>query len=140
VEIADLCSEFTAIVYCYYIIQQIIIIIIFIFVDRHTRSYRGCHVHISENFVVWHSYRLQRLLEQTYSSFSALVCFIHSILPLPPLSEWRRYCVARHLCVSVCPPGCISLAGEDNALYPVLSSYSCGPFAFAKCSIHSYQL
>jgi len=55
------------------------------------------------------------------------------LLPSPPLSE-RRYCVAGHHTVTlwVCPPSGlyhvstarrISLGGEGNALYPVLSSY-----------------
>jgi len=48
------------------------------------------------------------------------------------VSERRRYCGARHLCVCmcVCPPSrdCTSqcrviLGGEGNALYPVLCSY-----------------
>ena len=41
------------------------------------------------------------------------------LLPSPPLSERRRYCDARRHAVCVCH---ISVSGEGNALYPVLSS------------------
>jgi len=63
---------------------------------------------------------------------SVFTCLVSHLLPSPPLSE-RRYCDdQRHavcVCVSTEPyhvstARCISLGGEGNALYPVLSSFS----------------
>ena len=77
-----------------------------------------------------HHYTLPCIVE-TFSSLS---------LPSTPLSERRRYCVARRhavtrVCVSVCPQTArrISLGGEGNALYPVIYSflfYLFGCFSF----------
>ena len=57
-----------------------------------------------------------------------LTAIKYKLLPSPPLSERRRYCVARRLCVCVCV--CVRQAatacrigGEGNTLYPVLSNY-----------------
>jgi len=51
-----------------------------------------------------------------------------ALLPSPPFSERRMYCVARRLCVCVRRAATarrISLGGEGNAMYPVLSSFYC---------------
>jgi len=59
-----------------------------------------------------------------------ILCFLSvsvllSLSPLPSLSERRRYYVARRPSVALCVYVCvcrISLGGEGNMLYPVLSS------------------
>ena len=58
------------------------------------------------------------LLTLTMMLTFQIPCFTMLLLPLPLLSEWRRYCVTLCVCVRR-----ISLGGEGNALYPVLSSY-----------------
>ena len=56
-----------------------------------------------------------------------LFLLTYLLLPSLPLSKWRRYCdiwchaVTLCVCVCVCIH-CISLGGEDNGVYPVLSS------------------
>jgi len=54
-----------------------------------------------------------------HRSDQPIFCNIH-LLPSPPLSV-----TLSHVCTSVCPPTArrISLGGEGNALYSVLSSY-----------------
>jgi len=57
---------------------------------------------------------------------ASLFCCRH-LLPSPPFSERRRYCVARRHAVCVCVRRAatarrISLDGEGNVLYPVFSN------------------
>ena len=61
------------------------------------------------------------LLGEGLLSVKTVTC----LLPSSPLSEQRRYCVARHPSVMLSRCVCIrhiGLGGEGNVLYPVLSS------------------
>ena len=81
---------------------------------------------VDDPSVTWFYDLVSKLLSDYVKNY--LIDIVSLLLFLPPLSERRRYCVARRHAVMLCVCVCvcvrrISLGGEGNALYPVLSSH-----------------
>jgi len=79
-------------------------------------------------FLIEHIMLVSHVLRELGRLLQCKYPFIHRLLPSPPLSE-RRCCVVRRHALTplhhVSTARNISLGGEGNALYPMLSSLCC---------------